>query len=86
MQLETALRLSALTTQFPNVVKTFGLRATKVPKRTETTIATASARAPQTIPATACLGFVEPFFLLRVTAMMPKTAATRPPAGQEGTR
>jgi hypothetical protein len=46
MQLETALRLPALAMQLSNVVKTFVLRATNVPKRTANTMAMASARTP----------------------------------------
>jgi len=56
MQLETALRLPALAMQLSNVVKTFVLRATNVPKRTANTMPTISARTPHTIPATACPG------------------------------
>jgi hypothetical protein len=37
-----------------NVVKTFVLRATNVPKRTANTMAMASAKTPHTIPAVAC--------------------------------
>ena len=54
MQLETALRLPAVAMQLSNVVKTFVLRATNVPKRTANTMAMASAKTPHTIPAVAC--------------------------------
>ena len=67
MQSETALRLPALAMQLSNEVKTFVLRATKVPKRTANTMATASARTPHTIPATACPGFAAPLVLPRAT-------------------
>ena len=56
MQLVTALRLPALAMQLPNEVKTFVLRATKVPKRTAHTTPVTSARTPHAIPATACPG------------------------------
>ena len=55
MQLETPLRLSALAMQLSNALKTFVSRATNVPKRTANTMPTISARAPHTVPATACL-------------------------------
>jgi hypothetical protein len=83
MQLETALRLPALAMQLSNVVKTFVLRATNVPKRTANTMAMASAKTPHTIPAVACPGFVAPFARPRVTAIPPRTAATRPPSKRE---
>jgi hypothetical protein len=67
MQLETALRLPAVAMQLSNVVKTFVLRATNVPKRTANTMAMASAKTPHTIPAVACPGFVAPFARPRVT-------------------
>jgi hypothetical protein len=78
MQLETALRLPALAMQLSNVVKTFVLRATNVPKRTANTMAMASARTPHTIPAVACPGFVAPFARPRVTAMPPRTRTATP--------
>src|SRR5215469_16637802 len=86
MQLETALRLPALAMQLSNLVKTVVLWATNVPKRTENATATASARTPQMIPATACPGFVAPLVLPRVTAMPPRTAATRPPSRPRGNK
>lgn len=46
MQLETALRLSALAMQLSNVVKPLVLRATNVPKRTANTTSATSARTP----------------------------------------
>jgi hypothetical protein len=60
MQLATSVRLLALAMQLSKLVKTFVLRATDVPTRTENTMATASARVPQTTPAPACPGFVAP--------------------------
>jgi hypothetical protein len=69
-----------------NVVKTFVLRATNVPKRTANTMAMASAKTPHTIPAVACPGFVAPFARPRVTAMPPGPLRPGLPAGQEGTR
>ena len=86
MQLETALRLPAVAMQLSNVVKTFVLRATNVPKRTANTMAMASAKTPHTIPAVACPGFVAPFARPRVTAMPPRTAATRPPSRPRGNK
>src|SRR5450755_167101 len=86
MQLETALRLPALAMQLSNVVKTFVLRATNVPKRTANTMAMASAKTPHTIPAVACPGFVAPFARPRVMAMPPRPAATRPPSRPSGNK
>ena len=60
MQLETALRSPALAMQLSNEVKTLVLFAMNVPKRTANTMATTSARMPQTIPAMAWPWLVAP--------------------------
>ena len=60
MQVETSLRSPAWAIHRSKLVKTFVFRATSVPTRTESTMASASARTPQTTPAAAWPGFVAP--------------------------
>src|SRR6478672_4287747 len=86
MQLETAVRSPALAMQLSNEVKTLVLLATNVPKRTANTMAITSARTPHTIPAMACPEFVAPLVRPRVTATIPRTAATRPPSRPRGNK
>ena len=85
MQLTIALRLPALAMQPSNVVKTLVLRATNMPKCTANAAPTASAMTPHTSPAMA-LGLAAPLVLARVTAMPPRTAATRPPSRPSGNK
>src|ERR1700750_379771 len=86
MQLETALRSPALAMQLSNEVKTLVLFATKVPKRTANTTATTSARMPHTIPAMAWPWLVTPLARPRLTAMVPRIAASRPPGRASGNK
>src|SRR6516164_9347078 len=85
MQLTTALRLPALAMQLSKVVKTLVLRATSTPKLMVNATATASAKTPHTIPATAP-ELAVPLLRARVTATPPRTAAARPPSRPRGNK